>query len=1081
MTGGVVENVQLLNENLNGTNYRGGVVGQLIGGTIQNVYTSGTIVSSSEYAGGIVGAAFAGLITDSSSSANVTSSVDAAAGGITGLLSGTISDSYSTGNITGTLGSDAGGIAGASNGTITNTYSTGTISAQGNAGGIVGFASGGSTQDSYSTGVISSSTGGVIGSGTSAVNSYIDSQTSGVNGGNTTASLMNQSTFTGWDFANTWGIINGQSYPYLLAFYPTAPTALSGLSAAPAGQTVKLALNGTPFDSTTTSNNGFFYFLEGNNVITGINKSIGSDTALIYIDSGTALGNAVANISNGGSLSGMNINAADTVTLGSSNTDTITPTEMATAEGSISDPDILYSVSGNDITLGNATNPNVNFTTTPTTTFVQSGNVESVSTGPSTTGSSNITFNGPLSLTSPTLVLNGGTNGVITLSSINGNNFPLTIDNNNAGSTISGDITALAALILGGTGTGTLTLTGSSNQIGGAVLNAGALVFNNAAGSSTIGGLSGTGALTIQNGTVEIAGNNSGYSGFVTLNNGEIETDGVINPLGSNNLTFNSGTLNALVALPDLLNPIAINGSVTFSGNNITLGSAGGVNVSSGAVLTLNGITLTSAPALTLNNAGLEGSGSSAFDGAINLGNGTSDSLGATAGGTLTLTGNINGAAALAINGPGSVIINGNLGSVATPLTSVDSTNSLGRFTGSAYTIGNQTYGAPLQLSADSIYDSTNGAITFNNTIDGGYNLSVNSQGTTTFNAPVGSNAQLASLTVNSSATDINGGSVSTSGNQNYPELVTLGAPTTLTANTVTMSDGIQGNQMLNLDVVNAALTGPFDIQTLTADGQSTGSNIIINNTGSEIITLTGQDTGTLSGIDGIGNGVDFTNLSGLSGNGGNTTYVIDNGGSVTGNIVGTGTNNTLIDNNPDNVFNITGVGTGTISGVGGTFSNIQNIIGSGTTGALLNELNLASYGSPVTVKLDANKYDGSVMSGGTLLMTFKNINYLVASAARKNPLILTTAELANLTKTGLLSGVIGDPVDYSGFVVQNVGPEGVPQATTEENPYIPDPSLIQTNSDINSNLANIEYTLNLQDQTALNLLKIKPNCSGAQ
>jgi hypothetical protein len=38
------------------------------------------------------------------------------------------------------------------------------------------------------------------------------------------------STFTdaGWDFVDTWGIVSGQTYPYLRAFSPLASADLNG-------------------------------------------------------------------------------------------------------------------------------------------------------------------------------------------------------------------------------------------------------------------------------------------------------------------------------------------------------------------------------------------------------------------------------------------------------------------------------------------------------------------------------------------------------------------------------------------------------------------------------------------------------------------------------------------------------------------------------------------------------------------------------------------------------------------------------------------------------------------------------------
>ncbi len=1042
INGGTVENVVLTNETVSGTNAggsnTGGIAGELISGTISNAFVSGTI-SGTGNTGGIAGENF-GTISNSENSATISGSGPSGAGGITGLNGGAISDSFNTGSVTSTTNGEAGGISGSmANGSISNSYNAGNISTQGDAGGIVGFAFNGSITDSFNIGAVQSSfasAGGLVGSGGPIItNSYWDSGTSGVTGGNTTASLMTQSTFTGWDFSNTWGIISGQSYPYLKAFYPTTPTAISGVTPAAVNQTVKLALNGTVFDTTTTGANGSFYYLEGNNVISGINNSIsGTPAVLVYVDSGTVLGNIVAVIpTSGASLSGMDIPASDTVTLGSSNTTTITPAEMLAAEGSLtSDPDILYSVSGNNVSLGNATNNNVNFSTTATTTFSQSGTISN------TVGSSNITFNGPLSLNSATQTLNGGTNGIISLSSIIGNGNALIIDNNNAGSTITGDITNLGALTLNGTGT--LTLSGATNTITGTTdITGGTLAINNAASTTNFaGGLTGSGALTVTSGTEEVSGSNSGYNGTITMFSGTLEVNNNnTDPLGTGNLILNGGTLDALVPLTvGLANPYSINGTVTFTGANMTLLGTGIINPADS--LTLNGTTITSIPALTIDNGTLDGSGTAGFIGALTLTNGSTDTIGANSG-IFTVTGNINGAANLNINGPGAVDIIGNLGN-SSRLLSIDSTNTAGEFTGSASTTGNQVFGAPVILSTDETYSSTGGSITFNNTINGAHNFTVNSGGTTSFNRATGNTTPLSSLTVNSSGTNINGGLVDSSGNQTYNEPVTLGAPTTIIANNVSMTHGILGNQNLTLEVVSAILDGPFAINQLitnTNTPDTTNDITIVNNT-QEFWTITGAGTGTLSGITGISSPVQFNNLTNLVGGSGNNIFTLANGGSLAGSITGGSGINTLVDDNTNNIWNITGVNTGTATGIGGHFANIQNLMGgnAGNTfnfahggvitgtisgGALssLNTLNFSALGSQVTVNPNLNLFSGKAFNSNGFFQSYSNINNLIANGAFSNPLNLPINIAPSfVTITGLLQGSIADPLTYSGFVV---------------------------------------------------------------
>ena len=82
------------------------------------------------------------------------------------------------------------------------------------------------------------------------------------------------------------------------------------------------------------------------------------------------------------------------------------------------------------------------------------------------------------------------------------------------------------------------------------------------------------------------------------------------------------------------------------------------------------------------------------------------------------------------------------------------------------------------------------GAVTFSSTLDGGQALTVNSTGATTFGGAIGGTTPLTSLTTNAGGTTvINGGAITTTGNQTFSDAVTIGAtPTTLNAGTGTIA-----------------------------------------------------------------------------------------------------------------------------------------------------------------------------------------------------------------------------------------------------------------------------------------------------
>ncbi|MDO8436924.1 MAG: filamentous hemagglutinin N-terminal domain-containing protein [Nitrosomonadaceae bacterium] len=174
-------------------------------------------------------------------------SVTGAAG--TGALvgnntTGTVNNSYATGAVTGAAGT--GGLVGSNtSGAISNSYAavTGNVTGAAGTGGLVG---------SNTTG--DAGTGGLVGSTSYAIsNSFWDVDTSGsttsVGGGigMHTAEMKLQNNFTsattangganpGWDFANTWVILNG-SYPLLKSLVTYATVTANNDTTTYSGQT----------------------------------------------------------------------------------------------------------------------------------------------------------------------------------------------------------------------------------------------------------------------------------------------------------------------------------------------------------------------------------------------------------------------------------------------------------------------------------------------------------------------------------------------------------------------------------------------------------------------------------------------------------------------------------------------------------------------------------------------------------------------------------------------------------------------------------------------------------------------------
>ncbi len=614
----------------------GGLVGlNDNGGTIFDSYSTSQTTSNSGPVGGLVGENQA-TITTSFSNGPVQGSVQV--GGLVGLNdnSGTISGSYSTGPVTGNS-SDVGGLVGENLATITTSYSSGPVKGSTQVGGLVGFNSGGTISDSYSASPVtgsnevggfvgenegsiatSYSTGLVTGSGSAAGfaganfggtinNSFWDAETSGKSfaigfgigplpsvtsgcfgsscGG---ADLTQASTFTGWNISttpvpgtNTWGIIDGASYPYLVALYPSTPRAISGSTTSGGGSAVvfpNVTLPSNPSFSTglaqasvLTGANGFYYFLEPNGFIP-------DNTALLaYVDHGNA--NAVTvTPSTGGSITGLNM-TSNTVSVGDNNNNAISNTTLVNALGGLS------SLTNINILYDNTPGPN-DITLTSGTSFVTSSNTNySINGGIATSGGGNITFNRPVDLASDSAISTDS--GTINFGSTINGAFALTLNTNTSGNIglggNIGNIFPLTRLTINGGGA--VTMNGDS------VTTTGSQIYNDKVTLGTNTALTGNTAITLANG---VAGgtnlslaNNASSTAFTLAGNLLLNNISVNGVTGTNSLDVQTGSpiQNWLLtgANSGLITVTGTNsqitGPFTFGGIQSLLGGNGSTNV----------------------------------------------------------------------------------------------------------------------------------------------------------------------------------------------------------------------------------------------------------------------------------------------------------------------------------------------------------------------------------------------------------------------------------------------------------------------------------------------------------------------
>ena len=151
------------------------------------------------------------------------------------------------------------------------------------------------------------------------------------------------------------------------------------------------------------------------------------------------------------------------------------------------------------------------------------------------------------------------------------------------------------------------------------------------------------------------------------------------------------------------------------------------------------------------------------------------------------------------------------------------------------------TAAAAVTLGGNTTITTGTGPIAFNGTIDGAQSLTLNSTGTTTLAGAVGGSTPLSSLTTNAGGTTaVNGGSVTTTGNQVYGDAVTLTQATTFTT-TGGGSAVSFGNNVTN------TLAGASITVTTPALSLANGSTVATTGNGNISFIVDGLTPGTAS------------------------------------------------------------------------------------------------------------------------------------------------------------------------------------------------------------------------------------------
>lgn len=246
----VIDNITINSPTVSGTDYVGGVVGNIAIGTsvISNtVLTSVDIDGTDNYVGGILGYLGTGTVRDSAVTGSITSSGGQFHGGITGInqngsvgqrlyFSGTVSGVDRVGGITGQTNSGAT--------TLEDVMVRGSVTGGSYVGGIIGWQFGIVLNRGYSTAEVTGddagTNGGTIGSGANCSDVFLLDSVSDTSGGchtaKSSADMQDIATYTAtatvgltsaWDFIGTenddaagndyWGITatDNDGYPFL--------------------------------------------------------------------------------------------------------------------------------------------------------------------------------------------------------------------------------------------------------------------------------------------------------------------------------------------------------------------------------------------------------------------------------------------------------------------------------------------------------------------------------------------------------------------------------------------------------------------------------------------------------------------------------------------------------------------------------------------------------------------------------------------------------------------------------------------------------------------------------------------------
>ena len=533
------------------------------------------------------------------------------------------------------------------------------------------------------------------------------------------------------------------------------------------------------------------------------------------------------------------------------------------------------------------------------------------------------------------------------------------------------------------------------------------LTLADSSGTSTLGGAVATNVLNVTAGTIGLQG------GMVTTSNGQSYNGAV--------------TLGANTTLTD---PTSIDfaGAVSGAVFSLTLADSGGTSTLGGAVTT-DRLNVT-ASTIALNGGTIITAHGQSYTGALTLG------------ANATLTDPLSITFLSTVSGPGFSLTLSDSGGTST-LDGALNTNALNISAGAialngatVNTANNQSYTGAVTLGSDTtLTTSNNGAVNLSSTVNaataGAQTLAINAgSGTATFGGAVGGTNALASLTV-SSPSVINGGAVTTLGEQSYAGPTILGADTTLTTtnSAVTFSSSVDaattGAEGLTLDAGSGTVTfggpvgGTNSLATLTVTGPTAINGGVVTTTGGQsydnAVTLGADSTLTTSN-----SAVNFASTVDSAAPGAETLTINAGTGNVT--FGGAAGQSHALANLT--VTGLTQINGGTVTTNGGQTYNGAVTLGSDVslTGATLNNASVPAIfsgnGDRLTLQFSSNADLGTITALGSLVANGSGTTALygdiTTSGAQSYTGIVALADTP-ITLTGTTLNGSAIPAAFSG------------------------------------------------------------------